>query len=261
MLLLTFFSYSCEKKEGDETNWRLVWSDEFNADAGTSPDDSKWTYDIGTGYNGWGNNELQYYTNRTDNVSHDGQGNLQIVAKQESYGGRSYTSARILTQGLFSQQYGRFEARIKLPRGQGIWPAFWMLGSNFPNVGWPNCGEIDIMEYLGNQVSTVHGSIHGPGYSGGNAVSSSYTLSNTRFDTKFHVFAVEWTSSSIKYYVDDDLYQIITPGSASGTWVFDNDFFMILNVAVGGNWPGAPNASTSFPQTMLIDYVRVYSAE
>jgi len=256
VLLLAFFVFSCKKTDNESTNWKLVWSDEFEGEEGTALDASKWTYDIG-GW-GWGNNERQYYTDRTENASLDGDGNLQIVAREENYESSNYTSARILTQNTFTQQHGRFEARIKLPRGQGIWPAFWMLGANFPTVGWPTCGEIDIMEYLGNDVKTIHGSVHGPGYSAGNAVSSSYTVENARFDNKFYVFAVEWSSSAIKYYVDDNLYQTITPSQTNGTWVFNNEFFMILNVAVGGNWPGYPDESTRFPQTMYVDYVRVY---
>jgi beta-glucanase (GH16 family) len=260
LLLLVLIIYSCDKDdEGSRAEMTLIWSDEFNKPEGTSPNATKWAYDIGRGSNGWGNNESQYYTNRAENVSTDGQGNLKIIAKKEQYSGSNYTSARILTKGKFSQKYGRFEARIKLPRGQGIWPAFWMLGDNFTTVGWPNCGEIDLMEYLGHEVSKVHSTVHGPGYSGGSSVSSSYTLTNARFDNSFHVFAAEWSSNTIKFYVDENLYHTITPNNVKGNWVFDQPFFMILNVAIGGNWPGYPNASTYFPQTMYIDYVRVYS--
>jgi beta-glucanase (GH16 family) len=172
--------------------------------------------------------------------------------------GSAYTSARIVTRGLFEQTYGRFEARIKLPWGQGIWPAFWLLGSNFTEVGWPACGEIDIMEYRGQETSIVHGTVHGPGYSAGNGVTERYSLQNGRFDTDFHLFAVEWGRDYIDFYVDNNLYQTITPDDVSGEWVFDHPFYIILNIAVGGSYVGPPNETTVFPQSMLVDYVRVY---
>lgn len=242
----------------DSKDWELVWEDDFEGAEGSSIDASKWTFDEGRGSNGWGNNELQYYTNRTDNVSLDGNGNLAIVAKEESFSGASYTSGRILTQGVFDQTYGRFEARIKLPWGQGIWPAFWMLGTNITEVSWPQCGEIDIMEYRGQEPGIIHGSVHGPGYSGGNAVTKAYTLTGSRFDIDFHEFAVEWGEDYINYYVDDILYQQITPDDTPGEWVYNTPFFLILNVAVGGSFVGSPNQDTRFPQTMLVDWIRVY---
>jgi beta-glucanase (GH16 family) len=243
-----------------ERNYQLVWEDNFTGQAGTSPDASKWTYDIGVGpgNDGWGNQELEYYTNRPENVSLDGSGNLAITARKENYLGRNYTSARIKTKDLFSQKYGRFEARIKMPWGQGLWPAFWMLGANIDEVGWPQCGEIDIMEYRGQQPLIVHGSLHGPGYSGGNAITKSFGLTDSRFDVDFHVFAIEWGEDYIDYFVDDNLYQRIKPEDVAGQWVYDQPFFMILNVAVGGNYVGAPSPQTQFPQTMLVDYVKVY---
>ncbi len=223
----------------------------------------KWDFDIGDGtfYGlppGWGNGQLEYDTDRPENVSLDGQGNLAIVARKESYMGSAYTSARIVTRGLFEKTFGRFEARIRLPWGQGIWPAFWLLGSNFSEVGWPACGEIDIMEYRGQETSIVHGTVHGPGYSAGNGVTESYSLQNGRFDTDFHLFAVEWGTDYIDFYVDNQLYQTITPDDVSGEWVFDHPFYIILNIAVGGGYVGPPNDTTVFPQTMLVDYVRVY---
>lgn len=243
-----------------ERNYQLVWEDDFSGPAGVSPDATKWTYDIGIGpgNDGWGNQELQYYTDRPENVSLDGAGNLAITARSENFSGRGFTSARILTKGLFSQAYGRFEARIKMPWGPGLWPAFWMLGDNIDQVSWPQCGEIDIMEYRGQEPTLVHGSVHGPGYSGGAAVTKSYALTQSRFDVDFHVFAVEWGENYIDYYVDDALYQRIQPENCNGEWVFNQPFFLILNIAVGGNFVGFPTPQTLFPQTMLVDYVKVY---
>jgi beta-glucanase (GH16 family) len=259
---LIFSTYSCDddEKQTVVTKFDLVMEDNFDVDG--APDPSIWTYDIGRGAdnNGWGNNELQYYTDSPDNVVVQ-NGYLIITAKQEAIGGASYTSARLKTQNLFEQKYGRFEARIKLPLGQGLWPAFWMLGSNIDEVVWPQCGEIDIMEYLGNNPTQILGTLHGPGYSGGESISKKYNLPNSRFDNEFHVFGVEWTETYINWYVDDVLYNQITRKQVEaegGEWVFDNSFFMILNMAVGGNLPGSPNSSTTFPQRMLVDYVRVY---
>lgn len=257
---LSIFTVSCNQDETQvvTTKFNLVMEDNFDVDGAPNPD--IWTYDIGTSENGWGNNELQYYTDRPENVIVQ-NGFLIITARKESFGGAAYTSARLKTQNLFDQKYGRFEARIKLPLGKGLWPAFWMLGSNFEEVSWPQCGEIDIMEYLGNKPTEVFGTIHGPGFAGGNSIGKKYTLPKGRFDTDFHVFGVEWTENYINWYVDDVLYNQITRKKVEeegGEWVFDNSFFMILNVAVGGNLPGSPNASTTFPQRMIVDYVRVY---
>ncbi len=239
----------------DERNWQLVWSDEFDGAAGALPDPAKWTFDIGTGQDGWGNNELQSYTNNPENVSLDGLGNLVITAIQD---GNRFTSARIKTQGLFSQQYGRFEARLKTPYGPGLWPAFWLLGDNIETVGWPQCGEIDVMELRGQEPHMIHGSIHGPGYSAGNPITKGFGLINGRFDTNYHVFAIEWDKDKIDFFVDDYLYQRINNSDVPGEWVFDQPFFMLLNVAVGGNYVGFPTPQTPFPQRMIIDYVRVY---
>lgn len=242
----------------------LVWADEF--DTPGAPDTSKWIFDIGDGtaqgIPGWGNNELQYYTSRPENVKVE-NGNLVITANRESYMGANYTSAKVLTKGLYQTKYGRFEARIKLPWGQGLWPAFWLLGDDSNgSVIWPEIGEIDIMEYRGQEPTITHGSIHGPGYSAGNAVTKKYELTNDRFDTDFHIFGVEWGPDYINWYVDDVLYNQITPNDipAGSKWVFNsNEFYIILNVAVGGTFVGLPpNANTVFPQTMEVDYVRVY---
>jgi len=234
----------------------ITMQDEFDQDG--APNSSIWTYDIGG--NGWGNNELQYYTDRSQNVAVQ-NGYLIITAEKENFEEASYTSARILSKGLFEQAYGRFEARIKLPWGQGIWPAFWLLGGDIDTNNWPNCGEIDIMEYRGQNPTTVLGTVHGPGYSGGESISKSYSLTNDRFDTGFHVFGIEWTPDYINYYVDDVLYNQITPEDVTGEWVFNKPFFIIINLAVGGSFVGSPNAETVFPQTMLVDYVRVYQAD
>jgi len=247
----------------DPSVWSLVWSDEFNGPDGGAVDSSKWTAEVGGG--GWGNNELEYYTSRLDNAYQSG-GSLVIKAIKETYTGsdnvtRDYTSARLITKNKFSATYGRFEARIKIPYGQGIWPAFWMLGSNIDSVGWPTCGEVDIMENIGREPSIVHGTIHGPGYSGGSGISSSYSLTNNqRFADSFHTFAVEWEPNVVRFYCDGILYKTRTPADlpSGKTWVYDHPFFIILNVAVGGFWPGNPDGTTVFPQTMLVDYVRVY---
>jgi beta-glucanase (GH16 family) len=249
-------------KEGNgpaDLGWELVWADEFDGPAGQKPDPAKWTYDVGGG--GWGNQQLEYNTDRTENVSLDGDGHLAIVARQEDYEGSAYTSARIKTQGLFTLAYGRVEARIKLPTGPGIWPAFWMLGDDVDTVSWPQCGEIDVMEYRGQEPEVVHGSLHGPGYSAGGALTQSFSLNDgSRFDEDFHVFSVEWDLGRIAFFVDGQVYQVLTtrqvPGS--GEWVYDHPVFLILNVAVGGTFVGDPSDSTMFPQTMLVDYVRVY---
>jgi len=245
----------------------LVWADEFTGAAGAAPDTAKWGYDIGTGANGWGNNELQYYTDRPQNAALDGQGHLVITALKESFTGpngvtRAYTSARLVTRGKFTTTYGRIEARLKVPFGQGIWPAFWLLGENISTVGWPSCGEIDVMENIGREPATVHGTLHGPGYSGSNPLTGSVTLPNgQRFADDFHTFAVEWEPRTIRFFVDDQLYQTRRSAelNANQRWVFDHPFYLLLNLAVGGNWPGNPDATTTFPQVLTVDYVRVYS--
>ncbi|MEU5672149.1 family 16 glycosylhydrolase [Micromonospora sp. NPDC047753] len=239
----------------------ISWQDEFNSPAGTPVDQNKWRFDTGGG--GWGNNERQYYTNSTSNAVHDGQGNLVITARRDNpanyqchYGRCEYTSARLLTAATFTQTYGRFEARIKIPRGQGIWPAFWMLGTG---GGWPDAGEIDVMENIGREPNTVYGTVHGPGYSGAGGITGSRTIGAPLADT-FHTYRVDWEPNVITWYVDGVQYHRVDPARLGGNrWVFDHPFFMILNVAVGGNWPGYPDGSTQFPQQMLVDYVRVSS--
>ena len=236
--------------------WKLVWSDEFSQPDGSAPDAAKWGNDVGG--NGWGNNELECYT--TNNARIEG-GQLVIEARQENSGGRKYTSARLLTQGKWAWTYGRIEARIKLPRGPGIWPAFWMLGANIGAAGWPACGEIDIMENIGREPGTMHGTVHGPGYSGGSGIGGPFTLpAGTAFADAFHVYAIEWETNRIRWFVDDHPYFTVTPASlpTNARWVFDRPHFLLLNLAVGGGWPGPPEGTTVFPQRMLVDYVRVY---
>ncbi len=252
---LVLLSCSTDEKQTVTTMTQLVMQDEF--DTAVAPNNTLWNYEIGTGSNGWGNNELEYYTNRPENIKIEG-GLLKITAIKESYLGSGYTSARINTKGKFEQKQGRFEARIKMPYGKGLWPAFWLLGANSSTVSWPQCGEIDIMEFLGNNPTTVFGTVHGPGYSGALAISKNYTLNKDRFDNDFHVFGIEWGENYINYYVDNVLYNQITPKNVTGEWVFNQPFYIILNLAVGGNYPGSPNSDTVFPQTMLVDYVRVY---
>jgi beta-glucanase (GH16 family) len=241
-----------------------TFTDDFTGPAGAGIDTSKWHFETGDNVN---NHERQWYTSGTNNAALDGQGNLVITAKKENpgnyncwYGRCEYTSARLSTQGQFTQTYGRFEARMKLPRGQGMWPAFWMLGADIGNVGWPNSGEIDIMENVGFEPNAVHGTIHGPGYSGAGGIGAAYNGPN--FSDDFHTYAVDWAPNQIKWYVDGNLYQTRTPADLNGNrWVFDHPFYLILNLAVGGYWPGDPNSSTVFPQRLVVDYVRVNSSD
>ncbi|MEM6642262.1 MAG: glycoside hydrolase family 16 protein [Bacteroidota bacterium] len=259
--VLMIFS-SCENDTSQEVTTlnNLVWADEFNVDG--APDPQNWTYEIGTGQNGWGNNELQYYTDRSENIKVE-NGFLVITAREESFQGSDYTSARIITKDKREFEYGRFEARMKMPWGQGIWPAFWMLGADIDQNPWPGAGEIDVMEYLGQDPTITFGTIHGPGYSGGESVSKKYDLGNSRFDTKFHVFGIEWGPGFVNFYVDDVLYGRLTPEDIpeGSDWVFDKPFFLLLNMAIGGTLPGSPDQNTVFPQTLIVDYVRVYSFE
>lgn len=248
IILLTLFAATIQAQ-----NYKLVWFDEFS---NPTIDAANWTYEIGNN-NGWGNNELEYYTNRSVN-SYILGGSLVIEAKKESYGGKSYTSARMITKGKKYFTYGKIEARIKLPYGKGIWPAFWMLGENISTVGWPSCGEIDIIELIGGGTNdkTIYGTAHwesnGHASYGGN-----YTLSSGTFADNYHIFSITWTSKAIQWYVDGINYKTIdiTP---AGLAAFHKNQFIILNLAVGGNWPGNPDATTIFPQKMYVDYIRVY---
>jgi beta-glucanase (GH16 family) len=237
--------------------WQLVWSDEFAGPRNSPVDAGKWVME--TGGSGWGNREWEYYTDRLENA-HIEDGMLAIVARKETFEHRSYTSARLKTQGKFAQMYGRFEARIKLPHGRGLWPAFWMLGADIDAVGWPNCGEIDIMENIGAEPAIVRGAIHGPGYGGEDMGVGASLTTGAKFADDFHVFALEWEPGAIRWYVDGVLCGTRTPRDLTpgARWVFDHPFFIVLNVAVGGAWPGYPDDTTLFPQKMLVDYVRVY---
>lgn len=227
----------------------LVWSDEF--DSPGSPNPSKWGYDIGTGSGGWGNNELQYYTDRQDNAVIS-NGTLKIIAKKENYSGSAYTSARLLTKDKFSFKYGKVEARAKIPVGVGTWPAIWMLGNNINSVGWPACGEIDIMEHVGRDLNKIFGTLHYPGHSGGNGSSSTTIISNAT--TEFHKYSMEWNATTIKFYVDDALFYTFTNNS---TLPFNQNFFLIMNLAMGGNFGGSIDPAFN-SATFEIDYIRVY---
>lgn len=232
---------------------KLVWSDEFNVDG--QPDPDKWTYNIGNGGDGWGNNESQYYTKRPENVTIN-NGLLKITAKREDYNGHSYTSTRMLTRGLFEFTYGRVEARAKLPQGGGTWPAIWMLGANFSTVGWPACGEIDIMEHVGNNQGKIHGSIHNNSSSGATVNTGTKYVSDVA--SKFHVYSVKWTEDEISFFIDDNLFYTYRPNVQNdATWPFDKDHFIILNLAMGGTFGGSIDPEFS-KSSLEIDYVRVY---
>ena len=250
--------------------WRQVWGDEFNGPAGRPPNPKFWTAEVGG--HGWGNHELEFYTARPENAHLDGSGHLVIEVRREPWEGMAYTSARLITRTKVAHRYGRFAARIKLPTGRGIWPAFWMMGDDVEKVGWPRCGEIDVMEFLGHESGTVYGTLHGPAresttadtdgvpdYDNGGGAGGSFTLDGgRRFPETFHEFAVEWEPDSVRWLVDGKVYQTHSPKNvAPGKWVFDHPFFILLNVAVGGDWPGPPDGTTVFPQRMLVDWVRV----
>jgi beta-glucanase (GH16 family) len=243
---------SCSSASSPPAPWKLVWSDEFNA---TSLDATKWSVDTGSDF---GTGQQDYDTERSENIAVTG-GNLALTARKESYQGSSFTSGRIESGTKFTQAYGRFEMRAKLPKGQGMWPAFWLLGNDYATSGWPGCGEIDIMECRGADPTTVHGSLHGPG---GDGYTQGYTLpGGGSFSDDFHVFALEWEPGAVRWYVDDALYETRTSDTfpRSQPWVFDHPFFVILDLAVGGQYGGDVDATTPFPQAMMVDYVRVYT--
>ena len=250
-----------------------VWSDEFDGAAGSSVDPAKWSFDLGDGCTagicGWGNNEKEYYTNASDNVSLDGQGHLAIVARPAVlnttcyYGPCKYTSAKITTRGKMSAAPGRVEARIRIPKGQGLWPAFWMLGNDFANVGWPASGELDIMENKGSAPSTSSSAIHGPGYSGNTPFAHANTISApATLADDYHLYAVEWDAVGASFYVDGIMHYQVLRGDIQryGTSILDKPYYIILNLAVGGNFDGDPASDSILPATMLVDYVRVYTA-
>ena len=249
----TGFNFAGYESPTSYSGYTLAWSDEFD---GTSLNTNDWTYELGTGNDGWGNQELQYY--REENTSIE-EGNLVITAKEENFGGRNYTSSRLITLGKQSFEYGRIDIRAVLPEGQGLWPALWMLGANFPTVGWPSCGEIDIMEMVGGdgKENTVHGTVHWDNNGSYANFGGSTTKNSGTFSDTYHVFSITWDETAIRWYVDNVEYHVIdiTPAGLSE---FRQDFFFILNVAVGGTWPGSPDATTTFPQEMVVDYVRVF---
>ncbi len=248
----------------------LVWGDEFDEPAGTPPNPEHWGYEHGDGtaesVAGWGNNELEYYTEDLENAATDGAGNLVITARAAEpgldcyYGPCKYTSARLLTRGLYELTYGRVEARIKVPSGVGLWPAFWMLGANIGSVGWPASGEIDVMENVGRQPNKLYGTLHGPGYSGSNGYGTTIDLPAPVADD-FHVFAVDWEEDHIVWTVDGTEYHTATPADvAPNEWAYNHPFYLLLNLAVGGNFGGPVSPDTEFPASMVVDYVRIYQA-
>jgi beta-glucanase (GH16 family) len=235
--------------------WSLLWSDEFDGPADSAPDPTKWTYQLGG--DGWGNKELQNYTDSLTNGALDGDGHLVITARAEMSGSNAYTSARLTTQGKFARAYGRFEARMKLTNGHGLWPAFWIMGDDIDTVGWPSCGELDIVEENGRAPDSISGSVHGP------QAQAAIDVPATRYvavpggaDADFHVYAVEWDPDSIVFLFDELPYFQITPPRRP-KWVYDHPFFIIVNLAVGGLFPGPPNATTPFPASITVDWVRV----
>ncbi len=240
-----------------KADWILSWSDEFDGPASAPINSNKWVHEVGPK---WYNNELQEYTPGTRNCWLDGQGHLVIEARNDGQPGHPhYTSARLKTEGLFSQKYGRFAARIKLPAGKGIWPAFWTLGTDIGRVGWPGCGELDILEIKGSKPSILQGTAHGPGYSGGNGKGGRITNPSGSLADDYHVYSIEWEPDRVRWFLDDKCYYSFTSSDiGSNKWVFDQPFFIILNLAIGGNFDGDPDATTVFPKRMLVDWVRVY---
>ena len=257
----------------DPAKWKLVWSDEFNNKARHCANPNVWGQEIGdgtvNGIPGWGNSELEYYTGGTENAATDGQGNLQITTKAADgslmcyYGPCQYTSARLLTKNRFEVAYGRVEARIKVPEGAGLWPAFWMLGTDIDQVDWPQTGEIDIMEHVGRLPNQVFGTLHGPGYSGGQSYGKVYDLGKPVADD-FQSSPSNGSQTRSSGIIDGIPYFTATPNDAflqGKQWVFNHPFFLLLNVAVGGNFGGPVGPDTIFPQTTLVDYVRLYQAK
>jgi beta-glucanase (GH16 family) len=260
ILLLPFVAAACSVLPprvqptpiADLDGWKLIWHDEFD---GQKIDSQNWTYDLGG--HGWGNGEAQYYTSRPENARLE-NGMLVIEARQEKFEDSYYTSARLKTQGLQNFQYGRIEARLKVPEGKGLWPAFWMLGSNFNGSNWPDCGEIDIMEYIGKEPDLILGTLHGPGYSGALGLSA-WNRQTYNIADDFHTYAIEWEADEIRWYYDGTQYHTVTRVDVGDReWVFTQPFFIILNLAVGGHLPGPVGLDTVFPTQYLVDYVRVY---
>ena len=252
-------------------NWTLVWEDVFEGEEGVLPEAGRWEPQMGDGLTmgiaGWGNNELEYYTAEPENLALDGEGHLVITARELGtdtdlvcwYGPCEYTSARLKTQDRLEFTYGRVEASMKLPEGVGLWPAFWMLGNNSDAVTWPASGELDIMEFIGSEPGVIYGTAHGPGYVGADGLGGSVDL-GLDLSAGFHEYALEWEPDEIRWFVDDRLFATVRREDVPGEWVFDHPFYLLLNLAVGGNWPGSPDTETVFPQSLVVDYVRVYGA-
>lgn len=250
--------------------WTLAWSDEFDGPAGGAVDARYWNHETGdgcaVGICGWGNEEKQHYTSGTANAALTGSGMLAITARVAPeglrchYGPCRYTSAKLNTRGRVTPHFGRVEARIRLPTGQGLWPAFWMLGAGYPGTGWPDCGELDIMEHHGSKPGNISSAMHGPGYSGGGALVHAHAPPGTDFTRDFHRYRVEWDSTQVRFSVDDTVHYVVPRGEveARGRWAFDHPFYIILNLAVGGTFDGDPATDAILPATMLVDYVRVY---
>lgn len=245
--------------------YSLAWAEEFDGPAGSPPSPRTWQPE--TGGHGWGNQELQYYTGDTANAALDGASNLAIMVRRpdahlarSQYDGCQYTSARLISKNLKSFRYGLVQARIKLPPGRGIWPAFWMLGENVDQAGWPHCGEIDIMENFGTNPAAVHGTVHGPGYSGTGGITASLDAGSP-LAAGFHLYSACWEPGRLRWYAGNTLYHTVTPANLRGNpWVFDHNFYLLLNIAVGGRFSQPPDSSVTFPQVMLVDYIRVYKA-
>jgi beta-glucanase (GH16 family) len=238
---------------------RLLWHDEFNGRSGTVPNSSKWATIVGAARH---NQELEYYSHSPANVSLNGRGALAITVRHQSRGGRQYTSGRLETLGRFHVQYGRIQARIRFPSGVGLWPAFYMLGTNYPRVGWPESGELDMMEFQGQRPTRLVGTIHGPTTDGATGwQKNAFAYSSRPFNQRFHVYGINWTRNKVVFTLDGKTYGTVTrselhPGDR---WVFNRPFFLVMDVAVGGYWVGPPNSTTRFPAKMLVDWVRVYS--
>jgi beta-glucanase (GH16 family) len=263
--MLAMAASGCLADPDDGETWRLAWEENFDGAEGSAPDPSVWVIETGRGPNGdgWGNQELQYYTDRPANVDLDGNGFLRIRARREAFEGAEWTSARIKTQGKQSFTYGRIEASINVPAGQGLWPAFWSMGEDITEVPWPGCGEIDILEVRGQEPDVIFGTIHGPGYAGADSVGALYKRQEGPFAGSFHTVAIEWDPNHIAWYLDDALYHTTTPGDLppDSPWVFDHDFFLLLNLAVGGTFlgpGGGPDGTTPDVAAMGVDYIRVY---
>ncbi len=262
-LLLPFVTGCLASSE--EGPWRLVWEENFDGPEGAAPDAATWNLETGRGPqgDGWGNQELQHYTDRPDNVDLDGNGFLRVRARREAFEGAEWTSARIQTQGKQAFTYGRVEASIRVPAGQGLWPAFWMLGADITEIPWPGCGEIDVLEVRGQEPDVVLGTVHGPGYSGADSVGALYKNQAGSLADGFHTYAVEWDPGHIAWTLDDEVYHTVTRDDLpeGSVWVFDHDFFLLLNLAVGGTFlgpGGGPDDTTPDLAAMGVDFVRVY---